>query len=239
MFLGEGNDIATWQPGDGSDIVEGEGDADLLRFDGSVGQEIFTASSNGGRLLFTRNVGNILMDTNDVERVELNALGAADLVTVNNLASTDVDVFDLDLGVNGAGDTTTDAVTVNGTVGEDVFQVTLLGGDLAVRTADLDVIIDNSELANDTLTINGSSGDDGFFGGAGTNLLTHSWNGGNNNDVLSGTPGHDFLNGDANDDVILGGAGNDTINCGAGTDFADGDAGTDTQALCEATVAIP
>ena len=44
-------------------------------------------SANGNRLRFFRDIGTITMDTAGVERVDLNALGAADLVTVNDLAA--------------------------------------------------------------------------------------------------------------------------------------------------------
>jgi hypothetical protein len=40
-----------WDPGDGSDIVEGQSGTDTLLFNGAAGAEIFAASSNGGRLL--------------------------------------------------------------------------------------------------------------------------------------------------------------------------------------------
>ncbi len=88
--MGAGNDTFVWDPGDGSDIVEGQDGTDTLLFNGSAGAEIFAASSNGGRLLFTRNVGNIVMDTDDVEVLTLNALGGTDTVTINDLAATDV-----------------------------------------------------------------------------------------------------------------------------------------------------
>ena len=42
------------------------------------GSEIFAASANGGRLLFTRNVGNIVMDCDDIETLKLNALGGSE-----------------------------------------------------------------------------------------------------------------------------------------------------------------
>ena len=89
-LLGAGNDTFVWDPGDGSDVVEGQADQDTLRFNGSAGAEVFAASANGGRLLFTRNLGNIVMDIDDVETLALNALGGADSVTVNDLAGTDV-----------------------------------------------------------------------------------------------------------------------------------------------------
>ena len=97
-FLGDGNDTFVWDPGDGSDIVEGQVGDDMLDFNGAAGAEIFAASANGGRLLFTRNVGNIVMDVDDVESPDLNTLGGADTVTVNDLAATDVRSFDLDGG---------------------------------------------------------------------------------------------------------------------------------------------
>ena len=116
-LLGDGHDVFVWDPGDGSDVVEGQDGIDTLFFNGSVGAEIFNASSNGARLLFTRNVGNIVMDADDVEGVSLNALGGTDTVTVNDLAATDVTDVDVSLGVSGAGDGAVDAVTLNGTVG--------------------------------------------------------------------------------------------------------------------------
>ena len=89
-FLGAGDDVFQWDPGDGSDTVEGQDGTDTLLFNGSAGAEIFEASANGGRALFTRNLGNIVMDLDDVESIDLNALGGADTLTVNDLSGTDV-----------------------------------------------------------------------------------------------------------------------------------------------------
>ena len=81
--MGAGDDTFQWDPGDGSDIVEGQDGTDTLLFNGSAGGEIFDASANGNRVRFTRNLGNIVMDLNDVESIDLNALGGADTTTVN------------------------------------------------------------------------------------------------------------------------------------------------------------
>ena len=35
VLLGAGNDVFQWDPGDGSDVVEGQGDSDTLRINGS------------------------------------------------------------------------------------------------------------------------------------------------------------------------------------------------------------
>ena len=89
-----------WDPGDGSDTVEGQDGTDTMLFNGSAANEIFAASANGGRVLFTRNLGNIVMDLNDVETITVNALGGADTFTVNDLSGTDV----TQVNVNLAGD---------------------------------------------------------------------------------------------------------------------------------------
>jgi Ca2+-binding RTX toxin-like protein len=73
VFLGAGNDVFQWDPGDGSDTVEGQDGSDTMRFNGANIAELFDVSANGGRVRFTRNVGNIVMDVNDVERIEVNA----------------------------------------------------------------------------------------------------------------------------------------------------------------------
>ena len=77
-FMGAGDDTFQWDPGDGSDIVEGQDGADRMLFNGSDGAEIFDTSANGGRVRFFRNLGNIVMDLDDVEAIDLNALGGAD-----------------------------------------------------------------------------------------------------------------------------------------------------------------
>ena len=73
-----------------------------MLFNGSNGGEIFDVSANGERVLFTRNLGNIVMDLDDVETIDLNALGGADTITVNDLSGTDVNEVDLDLQAAGA-----------------------------------------------------------------------------------------------------------------------------------------
>jgi RTX calcium-binding nonapeptide repeat (4 copies) len=221
-LTGEGNDTFVWDPGDGSDVVEGQAGVDTLLFNGSVGSEIMAASSNGGRLLFTRNVGNIVMDTDDVEVLTVNALGGTDTVTVNDLASTDITNVNQNLGVTGAGDAAIDALTVNGTVGVDVMSLSGSGGSVTVASTAYTISITNAEPANDTLTVNLSSGAD---------LLSASG--------LAATSVDLTINGGNDNDVLVASAGGDTINCDAGTDYADGGPGVDAQTGCETVANIP
>ena len=89
--LGDGNDTFIWNPGDGSDIVEGGAGTDTLVFDGANVGERIDISANGGRALLTRDIGIVTMDLNSVEHIQLNTLGGADTVTVNDLTGTGVD----------------------------------------------------------------------------------------------------------------------------------------------------
>ena len=125
-LMGAGDDTFQWDPGDGSDIVEGQDGSDTMLFNGSAGDEIFEASANGNRVRFTRNLGNIVMDLNDVESIDLNALGGTDTTTINDLSGTDLVEVNVNLaGVLGGatGDALADTVIVNGTNGGDIVMV--------------------------------------------------------------------------------------------------------------------
>ncbi len=115
-FLGAGNDVFQWDPGDGNDTVEGQDGTDTMLFNGSNGPEIFEASANGERVRFTRSLGNIVMDINDIEKIDLNALGGVDQIKINDLSGTDVTEVKVNLAgtIGGtAGDAAADIVTVN------------------------------------------------------------------------------------------------------------------------------
>ena len=82
--LGAGDDVFQWDPGDGSDVVEGQDGVDEMLFNGANIAENFDVSANGQRVRFFRNIGNITMDTAGVENIDVNALGGADNVVVND-----------------------------------------------------------------------------------------------------------------------------------------------------------
>ena len=56
-FMGSGHDVFTWDPGDGSDVIEGQSGYDTMDFNGASGNENFDASANGPRLRFFRDAG--------------------------------------------------------------------------------------------------------------------------------------------------------------------------------------
>src|SRR5207237_201308 len=125
-FLGAGNDTFVWNPGDGSDTIEGQAGFDTLAFNGANVSENINIFANGSRTELTRDVANITMDLNDVEQIRLNALGGADTITVGDLSKTDVKDVAIDLsGVpgSGSGDGQADTVVVNATNGGDVITI--------------------------------------------------------------------------------------------------------------------
>ena len=176
MFGGDGNDTLVWNPGDGNDLVEGQAGADdAMEFNGAAGAEIFEASAAvGGRLRFTRNLGNIVMDVGTTERVDLRTLGGADATTVNNLVGTDVTKANIDLALaigGGAGDGAADIVTVNGTDDPDNVAVAANAGVVDMTGLFTAVGISNSEVANDTLAIKTLGGNDDVAIGGGVAAL--------------------------------------------------------------------
>jgi Ca2+-binding RTX toxin-like protein len=116
--LGRGDDTFRWDPGEGSDSIEGESGRDTMVFNGASNvPETVTMSANGGRLIFSRQPGNVTMNTDGVEIVDFNALGNTDNITVNDLTATDVTQVNIDLAQElggNAGDGVVDNVVVNG-----------------------------------------------------------------------------------------------------------------------------
>ena len=159
-LLGTGADAFTWDQGDGSDVIEGGPSVDLMTFNGFANAEKFAATPNGQRLRFTRDLGNIVMDTDDVEQVALNALGGADTATIDDLRGTDVRRIDVDLaGPDGGGDGANDAVTVTGTDRKDHVRVSGSGGTVNVDGLRPRVGITHSE-PTDQLTVDSRAGND-------------------------------------------------------------------------------
>jgi hypothetical protein len=116
--LGRGDDTFRWDPGEGSDAIDGESGRDTMVFNGASNvPETVTMSANGGRLIFSRQPGNVTMNTDGVEIVDFNALGNTDDITVNDLTGTDVTQVNIDLAKElggNAGDGVVDNVVVNG-----------------------------------------------------------------------------------------------------------------------------
>ena len=162
-FLGRGDDVFVWDPGDGSDVVEGESGSDTMVFNGASGNEIMAATASGGRVLFTRNLGNIIMDLDDVEAIDVRALAGTDTVTVNDVRGTDLGRVDVDLA-NALGSSTADGqadiVTVVGTEGNDSIVANANGTAVEVSGLTAFVRITHTDPTLDKLVIDTAAGVD-------------------------------------------------------------------------------
>jgi Ca2+-binding RTX toxin-like protein len=212
-LVGAGDDRFVWDPGDGSDAVEGQAGSDAMTFNGSGASEQFEVSANGQRVRFFRNVANIVMDLDDVEQLDVNALGGADALTVNYLSGTDLTRVRSDLAGDGQPDTVT-AVAANGA---NAISIAGSAGNVAVSGLAARIDVAGAEPTQDTLAVNALAGDDvADASGLSANVIRLNANGGDGDDVLIGSAGADTLLGAAGDDVLIGGPGVDVLDGGAG-----------------------
>jgi hypothetical protein len=162
-FLGQGDDTFVWDPGDGSDVIEGGKGSDAMVFNGAGGNEIMAASAVGGRVSFTRNLGTIVMDLDDVETIDVNAVGGTDSVTVNDLSGTDLRRVNVDLADalgGSSSDRQADTVTVVGTKGDDSIAADANGSAVDISGLAAFVRITHADADKDTLVIDSVTGND-------------------------------------------------------------------------------
>src|SRR5262245_31367451 len=220
--LGAGDDTFVWNPGDGNDTVEGQDGTDRLLFNGANIDEKIDISANGSRVRFTRDIANIVMDLNGIERVDFTALGGIDTITVNDLSGTDLNDVRVNLtGLvgSGQGDSTADTVIVNGTAGADNIQISGSGTVATVTGLAARVSIFNTEGNLDQLVIKALGGDDTVSAaGLPVGVIGLTIDGGTGNDTITGSDGADQLVGGDGNDLITGGKGDDSASLGAGDD---------------------
>jgi Ca2+-binding RTX toxin-like protein len=220
-LLGAGDDTFVWDPGDGSDTIEGQDGTDTMLFNGANVAERVGLSANRNRLEFVRDPGNVTMDTVGVERVDFNALGGADLVSVGDLSGTDVSDVNVDLAgtLGGAtGDGQADSVTVDGTNGNDSINVSGDASGVAVSGLAALVAIRHQD-PTDGLAVNGLGGNDAISAVAlAAQAITLTLDGGTGDDTIAGAKGVETAFGGEGNDTIDGNGGNDAASLGAGDD---------------------
>jgi Ca2+-binding RTX toxin-like protein len=217
-MMGAGDDTFVWNPGEGSDIVQGQDGQDAMIFNGADLNENINISATGDHVRFTRDLGNVTMDLDEVERVDFNALGGADTITVNDLSATDLTELNLNLaGTNGGGDNQADTVIINGTNNDDAIVASGSAGHATVLGLGALINITGAEPAADRLVLNGHGGDDSIdASGLDADAILLTINGGDGDDTLIGGAGADVLAGNGGNDRLLGGAGVDILDGGPG-----------------------
>jgi Ca2+-binding RTX toxin-like protein len=230
---GDNNDLLLWNHGDGSDKVNGGADFDTLRVTGAAGDEQFLLGSIGGQTQLVHGPDGATLTLQSIERVQLAALGGADVVFVQNLEGTGIGDVAIDLAATVGGktaDTKSDGVALSGTTGGDTIFLSMLGSKIIVNGLAAAVSVDHVGKT-DILTINGGGGTDLISANAiAAGKVALQLIGGKGVDAIVGSSGNDQVFGGEDNDTADLGAGNDVFTCqtGDGSDEVHGDAGTDT-----------
>src|SRR5262249_4147319 len=187
-----GDDVFVWDPGDGSDSVEGQDGNDTMRFNDAAAAEQVTLSANGSRLRLFRDVGSVTMDTAGIETVDVNTLGGADLTTINDLTGTDVTSVNVDQAAalgGTTGDGAVDQVVVNGSAAADAIKVAGDPNGVTVSGLHAQVAISHQE-PSDQLAIHGLDGNDSIDASAlAAGAIALTLDGGAGNDTIAGSQG--------------------------------------------------
>ena len=255
--LGDGADVFQWDPGDAGDTVIGGPGADRLAFNGSNAPENYDFSAvAAGHVRLFRDVGNVVMDLDDMETVDLRVFGSVDTIRVGNLTGTDVTEVRTDLAASlGGDDAEIDSIIVAPglTIGQDAQSPTVDGLGAKVRvlngsptdrihitgTAAADVVKVAGTTGADTVNVIADGTDVAVYGATAAmqlrlttvELLDVDLGAGDDTSTVTGNVAAlvavDVDGGDGND-TLLGGNGADTLAGGAGDDFIDGNQGLDT-----------
>ena len=227
-FGGNGFDNFIWEPGDGTDFNNGGDDgADIFRFFGRAAADTMTLQPGGTPTHFNALFNGAVIDNHGIEDVIVDPLGGNDIVTINDLFTTEV----INITVSASGGD--EVITVVGRTTDDQLQLTASGpATVAIEGLTYDVSVRGSDLA-DNLIVNTVQGDDSINVATGVEaLVTTTIIGGVGDDALSGAfstaagrDGNDTISGAPIDQTIDGGAGDDTIFISGGNDTIDGGAG--------------
>ena len=233
-FLGDGNDTFIWNPGDGSDTVEGQAPAptrwcSMVR----TPTRTSTISANGTRLRLFRDVGNVSW-TSTASSAFSSTPRAAPTPSPSMISPAPVSRRLRSTWRHGAGDGEVDTVNVNGTAGDDASRSRATNGVVTVSGLAETVTIANFD-AIDQLVINGLAGNDTI------DASTLKRQPGQPHDQRRRRQRHSSRAAPATTSStaaaatmsLLGGNGNDTFvwNPGDGSDTIEGQGGTDTLAV--------
>jgi Ca2+-binding RTX toxin-like protein len=101
---GADGDTFQWDPGDGSDVLVGGAGSDRLAFNGSSANENFDVTAVGDHVRFARDIAAIALDLDDIEAIEVRALGGTDVLRPSDVTGTDLTSLTADFALFGGGD---------------------------------------------------------------------------------------------------------------------------------------
>ena len=171
---GKDDGTFVWNPGDGSETIDGGKGYDTLQFNATPASENIEVLDFDGHAVVTRDVGGVTLDLQNVERIAFGGVsGGEDHFFIAGLDGTAVKEIDIALGPAG-GDGAADTVGLTGEAGGD--RITFVGdaNSLDVKGLSVEVIVTGAD-AFDRVAVNGLDGKDtfdatGFSGGVGLQL---------------------------------------------------------------------
>ena len=146
--LGSEDDSFRWDAGDGSDVVEGREGTDTMVFNGANVDENMFLDANGQRAVLVRNVGNIRMDMDGVETLNVTMREGFDNFSIgDNMFNTAMRRAHVDLSATAGGsDGTTDSVNLMGTANPDTITVGATGTRIDVAGVPVATSITGSQI---------------------------------------------------------------------------------------------
>lgn len=225
--LGDGDDLALWRSGDGSDRVNGEAGFDTLALDLGTAEFRVELDRAGSIAQLALERADDRIVTLNLERITIDADSTAASIVVSDLSGTAVREVVVALG--GAG-SPNQLVGVLGTQGADTIAVTGNSASLMATGLSSSVEVTGAE-ASDTLVVDGLAGNDRIdLSGLAEGPLAVRIEGSGGDDAIIGHAGADQVRGGTGSDVAQMGAGDDrfTFVGSDGSDTVDGGAGSDT-----------
>ncbi|HYU83782.1 MAG TPA: hypothetical protein VEK80_03165 [Kribbellaceae bacterium] len=162
MSGGPGDDLLMWQPGGGSDTVDGDAGNDRLAFHGSNISEVLDLSANpDGHVRLARDIGNVTLDVAGIEAADLGLLGGGDHVLVDDLTGTALTTVNADLSSSlGTSDGLDDEVVLFGTPADDTVTVFADSGAVVTQGLPATVRVSAADPTLDRLTVYALRGND-------------------------------------------------------------------------------
>jgi Ca2+-binding RTX toxin-like protein len=157
--LGIGNDVFDWDPGDNTDVVDGEAGSDRLDFHGSAASESLEIAANGPRVRLTRNIAAINMDLGGIETIALDPRAGADSVVVGDTTGTELQRADVDIS---PADGAADSVIARGSDADDGVAI---ANDVDVSGLGALVHVKGDEAALDSVAVQTLGGADTIASG--------------------------------------------------------------------------
>ncbi len=222
LISGSGQDVI--RAGDGDDHLLGGSGADVLRggggddtLDGQGGSDVLHGDQGDDTLVWHHGSGSD----------DLYGGSGADVAEARGMAADET----FTIGQNSADLAKATTARLQLRDGTHVANVSTTIPDVEIHAGDGNdtvTVLDLPDVRGHHIRIKGENGNDLLSAaGAAPGLVRLAFDGGPDNDTITGSAARDSILGGSGDDLLVGGAGRDTLLAGEGDDVVSGDSGND------------